>query len=120
MKKRVLVELLSAYAEDLIAGGLNAADYVMYAAQSDELAQLLRLTDEIAALLVPVVPAPGFAKQLGSSLAAAAESAEIVIAQPSRRRIWLGALLSGSLVSAAGVLAWWWMRRSRGGTVAAG
>jgi hypothetical protein len=120
MKKRALVELLDAYADDLLAGRLAAADYLSYAAQSNLAAELFKLTDEIVTLLVPVNPSPEFIQQLGTTLAAAATPAEIHVARPSRRKIWLGALVSGSLVSAVGVLALWWMKRGRGGTVAAG
>jgi hypothetical protein len=120
MKKRVLVELLNAYANDLVVGNPDVTDYLSYAAQSDDVAGLLRLTDQIAALLVPVNPSPEFVRQLGATLAAAAAPAEIMIARPRNRKVWLGALLSGSLVSVAGVLALWWMRRSRRSAVAAG
>ncbi len=120
MKKRGFIDLVNAYADGLVAGNLTAGDYLSYTAQPDDVTELLRLTDDIAGLLVPINPSPKFIQQLGIALAAAAAPAEIIIAQPSRKRIWLGALLSGSLVSAIGVLALWWMKRSRRGAAVAG
>ena len=120
MKKRTLVDLVNSYADHLVAGNLTSADYLLEASQSDEVATLLKLTDEIAAVLIPVCPEPQYVQRLGTTLAAAAAPAEIIIGRSSKNRFWLGALLSGSLVSALGVLALVWMRRSRRGTVAAG
>lgn len=120
MKKRTLLDLVNSYADHLVAGNLTSADNLLEASQSDEVATLLKLTDEIAAVLIPVSPEPRFIQQLGTTLAAAAAPAEIIIGHSSKNRFWLGALLSGSLVSALGVLALVWMRRSRRGTAAAG
>ena len=115
MNKRVMGELLDAYANGLIAvGDLPHCP--------DELTDLFRLTDGIAALLLPVAPSAEFIQQLGAGLAAAATPPEIIIAQPSSKKLWLwlGAILSGSLVSAAGVLLLLFMRRGRRTVVAAG
>ena len=120
MKKRTLVDLVNAYADHLIRGDMAGAGYLLESGQSDEVAPLLRLTDEIASVLLPVSPDPDFIQQLGVALAAAAAPAEIIIGYSPKRRVWLGALLSGSLLSAIGVLALVWMRRSRRSTVAAG
>jgi hypothetical protein len=120
MKRRVWVEMVNAYADSLLSENLRVADFQSHAAQSDDLAELFRLTDEIAALLIPVDPEPEFVQKLGGSLAAAAGQAEITVAQPSHKWVWLGALASGTLVSGIGVLALLWMRRSRRSAVAAG
>lgn len=120
MKKRTLVDLVNAYADHLVRGDLTSAGYLLEAGKSDEVAPLLQLTDEIASILIPVSPDPGYIQKLGVALAAAAVPAEIIIGYSSKRRVWLGALLSGSLLSAIGVLALVWMRRSRRGTFAAG
>ncbi len=120
MKKRVWVELVNAYADSLLSDNLRPVDLQHQVEQSDDLAELFRLTDLIAALLIPVDPEPEFVQKLGGSLAAAAGPAEITIAQPSHRWVWLGALVSGTLVSGLGVLALLWMRRSRRSAVAAG
>ena len=116
MKQRSLIDLVNAYTDGLLAGNLTEGDYLSYSAQPDDVTELLKLTDDIAGLLVPINPSPKFVQQLG----AAAAPAEIIIAQPSSKKIWLGALLSGSLVSAIGVLALWWMRRNRRGAAVAG
>ena len=84
------------------------------------LTELLELTEDLAALLVPVKPSPQFIQRLGTSLAAAAAPSELIIGQPSNRRLWIGAILSGSVVSALGVLLLLWRRRERGGAVVAG
>ena len=118
MKRRVLGELLNAYADNR-----PAADAWLRATQPEDasvLTDLLELTNGIAALLVPINPSPEFVRELGTGLAAAAAPAEIIIAWPSSNKLWFGALLSGSLVSAAGVLIVWLMRRSRRSLVAAG
>jgi len=120
MKRRIWVELVNAYADSLLSDNLRPADLQSHAEQSDDLAELFQLTDQIAALLIPVDPEPEFLQRLGSSLAAAAGPAEITIAQPSHKWVWLGALASGTLVSGIGVLALLWMRRSRRSAVAAG
>jgi hypothetical protein len=120
MKKRTVVDLVNSYADYLVRGDLPGAGNLLETRQSDELTPLLRLTDQIAAVLIPVSPDPEYIQQLGTTLAAAAAPAEIIIGFSSKRRVWLGALLSGSLLSALGVLALVWMRRSRRSTVAAG
>jgi hypothetical protein len=120
MKRRVWVELVNAYADSLLSDNLKVTDFQSHTARSDDLAELLRLTDQIAALFIPVDPEPEFVRQLGKGLAAAAEPAEITVAVPSHKRIWLGALIYGTLVSGIGVLALWWMRRGRRSTAAAG
>ncbi len=120
MKRRVWIELVNAYADSLLSDNLRVTDLQSHAARSDDLAQLFRLTDQIAALLVPVDPEPEFVRRLASRLVAAASPAEITVARPSHTRVWVGALLSGTLVSGIGVLALWWMRRSRRSAVPAG
>jgi len=116
MKKRVLGEILDAYADNLGGGDCTVDKYLSrYPDDAGVLGDLLRLTDEIAALLTPVRPAPGFVRRLDQCLSA---PAEIIIAQPSRNKLWLGALV-GSLVSAVGVLLVVWMRRGRSSVVAA-
>jgi hypothetical protein len=116
MKKRVLGEILNAYADNLLAGDGTAGKYLSrHPDDTGILGDLLRLTEEIAALLTPVSPAPGFIRRLDQRLSA---PAEIIIARPSRNKLWLGAL-AGSLVSAVGVLLVVWMRRGRSSVVAA-
>ncbi len=120
MKKRMLVDILGSYVDDLVAGSLSEADYLPNFAGEKEVMELFELTTELAALLVPVDPSAEYIQELGTSLAAAAAPVEIIIGRPSHKKLWIGALLSGSLVSAAGVLALWWVRRSRRSTVPAG
>lgn len=116
MKKRVLGEIVNAYADNLRAGDCTADRHIArYPDDDGVLGDLLRLTEEIAALLTPVRPAHGFVRRLDQSLSA---PAEIIVARPSRNKLWLGALV-GSLVSAVGVLLVVWMRRGRSSVVAA-
>lgn len=82
--------------------------------------ELKSLTDDLAALLLPVSPSPEFIRRLGTDLASAAVPEAVTIGKPSRKKLVLGAILSGSLVSAAGVVLVLIMRRSRGGVIAAG
>lgn len=124
MKKRLLVDLLVGYADSLIGRESQGIELVRQMAQpySDDplLDELLELTDDLAALLVPVRPSPEFIRRLGTSLAAAAAPSELIIGQPSNRKLWIGAILSGSVVSALGVLLLLWRRRGRGSPVVAG
>ena len=76
-------------------------------------ADLVQLVEALSAVLRPVSASPMFVRGLGQGLAAAAAPAEITIGRPSRRWLWLGAVLSGSLVSATGVLIVWLRRRHR-------
>jgi len=113
------VELVNAYADSLLEDNLRVTDFKSQAERSGDLAELFQLTDQIAALLTPVEPEPEFVQQLGQELVATAAPAEITVAQPSHRWFWLGALVSGGLVSAVGALAVWWLRRGRHRTVTA-
>jgi len=76
-------------------------------------ADLVQLVEALSAVLRPVSSSPEFIRGLGQGLAAAAAPAEITIGRPSRRWLWLGAVLSGSLVSATGVLIVCLRRRHR-------
>lgn len=119
MKKSMLIDLLTAYTDDKVAGK-DGRPAFLHQCTDDELS-LFQLTDDLAVLTRPVGPAPDFCRQLGDRLQAAATPPEMVIAQPTRhRKLWFGAILSGSLVSALGVLLVWWLRRGRGSPVAAG
>lgn len=115
MKKRDLVDILGSFVDDLVTGNLSEADYLSDFAGEEEVIELLELTDRISAILVPVEPSAEFVQRLGTSLAAAAApaSTEIIIGRSRHQKFWMGALLSGSLVSAVGVFALWWLRRSR-------
>lgn len=120
MDRRALGELLNEYVDGLIAGSRTATDAVgRYPADGSSAAGLFSLTDDLASLLVPVKLTPEFIQELGESLASAAAPAETAATRPSARKLWLGALVSGSLVSAVGVLVVWWMRRGRGSAVTA-
>jgi hypothetical protein len=75
---------------------------------------MIQLVEALSAVLRPVSVSPQFVRDLGEGLAAAAAPTEITIGRPSRRRtLWVGAVLSGSLVSAMGVLVVWLRRRNR-------
>jgi hypothetical protein len=87
---------------------------VMEEQDSDVWEDMIQLVEALSTVLRPVTVSPQFVRDLGEGLAAAAAPAEITIGRPSRRRtLWLGAVLSGSLVSATGVLVVWLRRRNR-------
>jgi hypothetical protein len=87
---------------------------VMEGRDTDVWDDMIQLVEALSAVLRPVSVSPDFVRELGEGLAAAASPTEITIGRPSRRRmLWLGAVLSGSLVSAMGVLVVWLRRRNR-------
>jgi hypothetical protein len=87
---------------------------VMEGHDTDVWDDMIQLVEALSAVLRPVSVSPDFVRELGEGLAAAASPTEITIGRPSRRRmLWLGAVLSGSLVSAMGVLVVWLRRRNR-------
>jgi hypothetical protein len=87
---------------------------VMEGQDTDVWDDMIRLVEALSAVLRPVSVSPRFLRELGEGLAAAAVPTEITIGRPSRRRtLWLGAVLSGSLVSAMGMLVVWLRRRNR-------
>ncbi|MBN1317611.1 MAG: hypothetical protein JXA42_19160 [Anaerolineales bacterium] len=108
---------------DLIAGDAQDNDLFfegMGPLEPKLIGELRSLTDDLASMLFPVSPSPEFIRQLGTDLAAAAVPGEVTIGKPSRKKLVLGAVLSGSLVSAAGVLLVLVMRRNRSSPVVAG
>lgn len=91
MKKRVLGEIVNAYADNLRAGDCTADRHIArYPDDDGVLGDLLRLTDEIAALLTPVRPAHGFVRRLDQSLSAG----------------WLRSLLRGLQGTSSGWAPW--------------
>ena len=125
MLGRGLSEILDEYTENLVSGTHSDTGFLGEFTDPDDkqlVTDLVQLTNDLAALLVPVKPSPEFVRQLKTNLAAAAAPSQVAIGRRSKKKlwIWLGAILSGSLVSAAGVLVVWLMRRGRSGAVAAG
>jgi hypothetical protein len=103
-----------AYLDDLFQEVMEGHD-------ADVWEDLIHLVEALAVVLRPVSASPQFLRDLGEGLAAAAAPAEITIGRPRlRRRFWLGAVLSGSLVSAMGVLFVWLRRRNRRSPLLAG
>jgi hypothetical protein len=89
-------------------------DEMMEGQHTDVWDDMIELVEALSAVLCPVTASPQFVRELGEGLAAAAAQTEITIGRPSRRRtLWWGAILSGSLVSAMGVLVVWLRRRNR-------
>jgi len=123
MSKRVMSELVNQYSDDYLSGKGSPdlpTSHVVRRDEADLLTDLFQLVSDISALFVPTNPSPEFINELGLCLAAAATPADIQVAQPSsHRKLWFGAILSGSLVSAVGVLLVWFIRHRRG-AVAAG
>jgi hypothetical protein len=82
--------------------------------ETDIWEDMVHLIESLSAVLRPVTASPHFIRDLGQGLSAAGAPAEITIGRPRRRwSLWLGAVLSGSLVSAMGVLVVWLRRRNR-------
>jgi len=121
MSQQVVSELVNQYTDDFLFDREVADMAGSKAARPDDadlLKDLFRLVGDLSALLTPANPSPEFISQLGQSLAAAASPAEIEIGPGSNRKLWIGAILSGSFVSAVGVLLVWFIRHRRGAVAA--
>jgi hypothetical protein len=128
MADREWIEILATHADKLNAGANEAAEYLAtLPAHRDTLRPLLALARKVKDALAPVEPAPAFCENLRLSLLAAAHqwsasrlSSSQAQAEGStksqrpvhlfrrhRKRILIGAAALGSVVSVAGIVAYW-------------
>ena len=110
MDDRVLIEVLTAHADQLNEGGGEGDAYLaMFPAYREELAPLLATAGRAKEALAPVRPEPAFREDLRRGLLAAARQRQaqvVVVPQGGRGRdILIGAAALGSAISVAGLLA---------------
>jgi len=125
MTDREWIEILATHADKLNAGGNEEAEYLATLLEhQDALQPLLALARRVKEALTPVEPAPAFCKNLRRSLLAAAHqrsasrlSLQVGVSTKSqhpvhlfrrhRKEILIGAAALGSVVSVAGIVAYW-------------
>lgn len=125
MSQQVVTEILAAHADRLVAGEVHANDYLLlFPELRSELAPLLRLAHEVAAVLQPLRPRPAYRNDLHRALITAgyqqlAQDPTGFVNIPETRRDWvLGAAAVGSAVSVVGVIAYFWRVRASAGKTA--
>lgn len=79
---------------------------------------LIKLADELSQILMLVHPRPKFVKNLKSDLLSHTANDRIIVAQPRRRGLMVGALLSGSILSALGIFLLIRVRRGKRSSLA--
>ncbi len=119
IEDNTVVELLSSHVDRLLVGDDHVQDYLaLFPGLREEIAPLLRLARDLAALLRPVKPRAAFRHELRRSLVSSGYrqlSPSLALqpfAQDSRREWMLSAAAIGSAVSVVGVLAYLWRNRS--------
>ena len=105
--KRMLAEVLMAYADDLNKGPVNREVYLgRVPDQRGELETMLRLTEQIKQALVPVQPSPAFVRSLARRLAVAGDEETMPPMRNHWREIFIGAAAVGSALSVIGLVAY--------------
>jgi hypothetical protein len=119
MSENVLVEVLAAHADHLMDDGDSKNYLTLFPAHRAELAPLLRIAEQVKAVLVPVTPTPAFEAGLKQDLLAAAiqraeeQSKKKRVSFLRRRGVLIGAAAIGSVLSVAGIVAaLLWRQRS--------
>jgi hypothetical protein len=130
MADREWTEILAAHADKLNARGKEEAEYLAALPErQDTLHPLLALARRVKDALAPVEPDPAFRKNLGLSLLAAARQRAVSrlslrakgsakaqhpvkLFRRHRKEILIGAATLGSVVSVAGIVAYWIHTRS--------
>jgi hypothetical protein len=121
MADREWIEILATHADKLNAGVNEEAAYLatLPEHQEDTLQPLLALARKVKDALAPVEPAPAFCENLRLSLLAAARQRlvsrlsstksqrPIYLFRRHRKEILIGAAAVGSVVSVAGIVAYW-------------
>ena len=120
MADREWIEILATHADKLNAGVNEEAAYLATLSEhQDTLQPLLSLARKVKDALASVEPAPAFCENLRLSLLAAAR--QRLVSRPSstksqrstylfrrhRKQILIGAAAVGSVVSVAGIVAYW-------------
>lgn len=111
MEDKVLVEIVSAHADQLREGRGKEGDYLaMFPDYREELKSLLETAEKVKEVLEPVEPAPAFRQSLHRDLLAAGRwrlAREVPqLAKSHRKQILIGAAAVGSVVSLAGAIAY--------------
>ena len=120
MADREWIEILATHADKLNAGVNEEAAYLaMLSEHQDTLQPLLALARKVKDALAPVEPDPAFCENLRLSLLAAARQRLVsrlsstksqrptYLFRRHRREILIGAAAVGSVVSVAGIVAYW-------------
>jgi hypothetical protein len=120
MADREWIETLTTHADKLNAGGNEEAEYLTTLPEHQDMLQpLLALARKIKDALTPVEPDPAFSENLRRSLLAAAHQRAVYLLSTTkaqhpvplfrrhRKEILIGAAALGSVVSVAGIVAYW-------------
>lgn len=120
MADREWIETLTTHADKLNAGGNEEAKYLTTLPEHQDMLQpLLALARKIKDALTPVEPDPAFSENLRRSLLAAAHQRAMYLLSSTkaqhpvplfrrhRKEILIGAAALGSVVSVAGIVAYW-------------
>ena len=120
MADRKLLEILATHADKLNAGANEEAEYLATLSEhQDTLQLLLAVARKVKDALAPVEPDPAFRENLRLSLLAAAHQqlvSRLGSTRPrlpvhplkiSRNEVLIGAAALGSVVSVAGIVAYW-------------
>jgi hypothetical protein len=111
MEDKVLVEILTAHADQLKKGQGEGSDYLaMFPDYRDELRVLLETAEKVKEVLQPVEPAPAFRQSLYQDLLAAGRrrlAGEVPqLARSHTKQILISAAAVGSAVSVVGAIAY--------------
>jgi len=110
MDNKVLVEIVSAHADQLKKGQKKASDYLgMFPDYQEELKPLLETAEKVQRALKPVEPDPAFCQSLHEDLLAMARKMTgeaPQLAKSHRKQLIIGAAALGSVVSVAGAFAY--------------
>jgi hypothetical protein len=125
MANRKLIEILATHADKLNAGVNEEAAYLATLPEhQDTLQPLLALARKVKDALAPVEPDPAFCENLSLSLLAAAHQRlasrlsstksqrPTYLFRRHRKEILIGAAAVGSVVSVAGIVAYWMHTRA--------
>ena len=120
MADRELIEILATHADKLNVGTNKEAEYLATLPEhQDTLQPLLALAQKVKYALAPVEPGPAFCENLRLSLLAAAHQRAasrlsstksqrpVHLFRRHRKEILIGAAALGSVVSVAGIVAYW-------------
>jgi len=125
MADRKWIEILASHADKLNAGTNEEAEYLATLPEhQDTLQPLLALARKVKDALAPVEPDPAFRENLRLSLLAAAHQRSasrlsstkskrpVRLFRRHRKEILIGAAALGSVISVAGIVAYWILARA--------
>lgn len=100
--EQIIIEVLSAHADHLLADEHHSADYAALFPDEEGLPPLLNLADHVRTALQPVNLNPAFRDQLHRDLLAAHAQATPQPPQAERPRLW--ATIIGGLIAVLGLM----------------